>query len=69
MKYTLDTEIRFAIVLDRSKTEETQTIEEMGFTQEELETKSEEEIEKEIQEIYETWEQNYLDAGWAVVEN
>lgn len=69
MKYTLDTQIKFGITLDRSTKEQIESMEELGFTQEELESKSDEEIAKELQEMYENWQANYLDAGWAVVEN
>ena len=69
MKYTLDTQIKFGVALGRSAEEQIETMEELGFTQEELDTKSNKEIEKELQQLYDDWEANYLDAGWAVVEN
>lgn len=69
MKYKLDTQIKFRISLDRSKEEQIENMEKLGFSQEELDTKSNEEIEKELQELYDDWKINYLDAGWTVVEN
>lgn len=69
MKYTLDTQIKFGVALCRSTEEQIETMKELGFTQEELDTKSDEEIEKVLQELYDDWEANYLDAGWAIVEN
>ncbi len=68
MKYKLDTQIKFGVALCQSKEEKIETMEELGFTQEELNTKSNKEIEKQLQELYDDWEANYLDAGWAVVE-
>ena len=69
MKYTLDTKIKFGVALRRESEEEIQTMEDLGFTKEQLDTNSEEEIEKQILEMYEDWERNYLDAGWAMVED
>jgi len=69
MKYTLKTKIRFAVALGREVEEEISTLEELGFTQEDLNSQSEEELEKAIQEMYEDWEGNYLDSGWAAIEN
>lgn len=69
LKYTLDTTIRFGINLSGVVEEDIETLEEMGFTQDELDSKDEEQIEKEIQEMYENWQANYLDAGWAVVKD
>ena len=67
MKYTLETKIKFGVALDRSKEESIETLGDLGFVQEELDTKTEEEIEKELQEIFLDWQANYLDAGWAVL--
>ncbi len=69
MKYTLETKIQFSIALGRDSEEEIQTMEELGFTQEYLETKTDEEIERDILEMYEDWQANYLDAGWSVAED
>lgn len=69
MKYTLETKIKFGIALGRDTEESIETMEELGFSQEELDNKTEEEIEKELQESYDDWAANYLDAGWAIVED
>lgn len=69
MKYTLDTEVRFATALSTTVEEETSTLEELGFSQDELDSKSELEIENSIEEMFKDWEGNHLDSGWAVVED
>lgn len=68
MKYTLDTKIRFATALSTTVEEETSTIEELGFSQEELDSKNVKEIEDNIQEMFKDWEGNHLDSGWAAVD-
>lgn len=67
MKYTLETKIRFAVSLGRWTEEEFYTLEELGFSEENLNDYTESEIEDEIKEMYEDWENNYLDHGWSVV--
>ena len=67
MEYKLDTSIKFVIAFTNEKKEEIQTMEELGFTQEDLDRKSIEEIEKDLQEMYDDWKHNYLDAGWSVL--
>lgn len=69
MKYTLQTRIKFGVAMDRSAEESIETMEELGFTQEELDTKTEEEIEKDLLEMFLDWQANHLDAGWAIVED
>ena len=68
-KYKLDTVIEFATTVDGSSQKELSTLEELGFTQDELDAKTEKEIEEEIQEMFLNWQANYLDSGWVVVEN
>lgn len=68
MKYTLDTETHFLVALGRWKEEETQSMKDLGFSQEQLDNSSEVEIEEELQKMHKDWEQNYLDSGWTIVE-
>ncbi|SDJ76645.1 hypothetical protein [Salimicrobium halophilum] len=68
MKYTLDTKILFMLSLGRWKEEETKTLEELGFTQEMLDKSPADDIEADLQEMHEEWEQNFLDSGWSVID-
>lgn len=68
-KYKLETKVDFSCNLGRESNQEVFTLEKLGFTQVELETKSEEEININIQEMFYDWQANYLDSGWEVVED
>lgn len=69
MKYTLNTKIRFATAVSTTVQESTSTMEELGFSQDELDSKNHKEIEDSLQEMFTDWEANHLDSGWAVVED
>lgn len=68
MKYTLDTIIRFAVGVGRCMEEEEFTLRELGFNEEYLRY-GEVMVEKQLQEMYRDWEQNYLDGGWTIKED
>jgi tripartite-type tricarboxylate transporter receptor subunit TctC len=65
-KYTLDTEVEFYAGLGyvSANRDNTETLEELGLTEEELEEMTDDEVEDYIHEQYETWLSNHLDAGW-----
>lgn len=66
--YTVDTSVGFSVTLGRCSERETFTLDQLGFTQEELATQTIEETEKQIQKLYEDWQQNTLDGGWGIHE-
>ena len=68
MKYTLETKILFSMILGSWQERETFTMNELGFTQEQINDYTESEIENELQSMYEDWQQNFLDSGWSVID-
>lgn len=65
MKYTLETKIKFECSIEES----IETMEELGFTLEELSTKNDNEIEKELEKLFLEWKEDNLYEGWEVVED
>lgn len=68
MKFELTTKISFSCNLGRVSNNEVFTLSELGLTQEDLDTESDSEIEKFIQECFLDWQANHLDSGRSIVE-
>ena len=68
-KYTVNTEVNFFASLGYigANREDINTLGNLGFTEEELDSMTDAEIEKDIQNQFEEWLYNH-DIGWTIVE-
>lgn len=60
----LRTEVLFYAGISEDSVSETFTLEELGFTDDDIHELSESEIEQRINEMYEEWYQDQIDAWW-----
>lgn len=67
MEYTTRTKIKFTIGLGDNYKEEIQTMECLGFTQEQIELSAKGDIASEVQKKYDEWVSSHLLEKWEIV--